>query len=130
MTLHVKAPRSGFSLIELVIAVVILAVGALGLAGTTMYVVRQTDIARTNTSRAGAVQFVMERIRSTPFNGSFDGADTLGAYQVTWAVVDSTAVVKRIRVITVGPGMVPSANAIPNLQPDVADTFVIRKVRR
>lgn len=130
MTSHVKSGQAGFSLIELVIAVVILAVGALGLAGTTMYVVRQTDIARTNTSRASAVQYVMERIGSMPFDGNLNGADTLGAFQVTWSVLDSTAVTKRIQVVTLGPGMVRSNNAIPNLQPDVADTLVIRKVRR
>lgn len=130
MTSQMNSQRSGFSLIELVIAVVILAVGALGLAGTTMYVVRQTDIARTNTSRASAVQYVMERIRSMPFNGNLNGADTLGSFQVTWSVMDSTAVTKRIRVVANGPGMVRSNNAIPNLQPNVADTFVIRKVRR
>lgn len=130
MTRHTKSAQAGFSLIELVIAVVILAVGALGLAGTTMYVVRQTDIARTNTSRASAVQYVMERINSMPFNGNLNGADTLGSFQVTWSVLDSTAVTKRIRVVTLGPGMVRSSNAIPNLQPDVADTLVIRKIRR
>lgn len=125
-----KTRNAGFSLVELIIAVVVLAVGALGLAGTTMYVVRQTDIAKVNTARAVAVQYAMERIRSMPFNGPTNGADTLGAFQVSWTVLDSTAITKSIRVVTVGPGTAVVSDAIPNLVPDLADTFVIRKVRR
>jgi type IV pilus assembly protein PilV len=118
--------RRGFSLVELVIAVVILAFGVLGLAGTTALVVRQVTLADVNTERAAALQSVVERIRSTTYTGVGTGSQTIGAYAVTWSVTDSTITTKTVRVITTGPGLrKDTAAVVPTLGNSVRDTFTM-----
>ena len=118
--------RGGFTIIELVIAIIILAVGVLGLAGTTMLVVRQVTLADVNTERAAALQSVIERIRATNTNTITNGSQTIGSFAVTWTLTDSTNLSKTLRVITRGPGLSKdSASVVPMLGSNVADTFTL-----
>ena len=122
--------RGGFTIVELVIAIIILAFGVLGLAGTTMLVVRQVTLADVNTERAAALQAVVERLRATNTNTLTNGSQTIGSFAVSWTVTDSTALSKTVRVITTGPGLrKDSAAVVPMLGNNVQDTFQLVKLK-
>ena len=46
--------KAGFSLVELVMAIFVLAFGVLGLATTTLFVTRQLTLSEVTTARAGS----------------------------------------------------------------------------
>jgi prepilin-type N-terminal cleavage/methylation domain-containing protein len=124
-----RAPRAGFSLVELVIAIIVLAFGVLGLAGTTALVVRQITLSDVNTEREAALQTVVERLRATSTSSITTGSATVGSYSIAWAVTDSSSAKSRtIRVITTGPGMDRNA-PMPQLNGSVADTFTFVKLK-
>ncbi len=116
----------GFSLVELVIAVIILSIGVLGLAGTTAFVIRQVTLADVNTERSASLQNVIERLRATSVNSISTGSVTNGSFVTTWAVSDSSSRSKTVRVITDGPGLrKDSAAVVPMLGRNVRDTFFL-----
>ena len=118
------SPRDGFTIVELVIAVIILSFGVLGLAGTTMLVVRQVTLADVNTERTAALQTVVERLRAMNANNITAGSQTVGSFAVAWSVESENSLGRTIRVITNGPGLRRDAAAtVPMLGANVADTF-------
>ena len=54
----------GFTIVEVIVAMVVLAIGVLGLAGTAAYIVRQVTLADIMTERAAALQTAVERIQA------------------------------------------------------------------
>ena len=117
------AGKGGFSLVELVIALIILTFGLLGMAGTTALVVRQTTLADVNTERAAALQTAVERVRSMPYTSQAAGNMTVGHFTIAWTVSDSTTY-KAVRLITTGPGLrKDTAAVVPTLGASVQDTF-------
>lgn len=98
----------GFSLVELLVALVILAVGMLALAATTGYLIVQVQVSNLRTERATAVQQVVEELRSTQFNSiasrGKQGAETVGDFDVWWLVSQPATNLKRVQVYTEGPG--------------------------
>jgi len=114
--------RSGFSLVELIFAVVILAVGMLGLAGTTAYLTRQATLADLQTERSAAMSAAVERVRATDYDNISSTIDSIGQYEVRVYVV-SGANAKALAVVTTGPGLSSNGTGMPILQPGVADTF-------
>lgn len=125
-----RDPRSGFSLVELVVAVIILAVGVLGLAGTTAFVVRQVAHADVVTERSAAFQTSIENIRATPYASIAPGSRTVGSFNVTWAIVDSTIHTKTVSVVTAGPGLGrDTEGGMPRLMTNVYDTFTFLVLR-
>jgi prepilin-type N-terminal cleavage/methylation domain-containing protein len=120
--------RDGFSLIEVIIAMVILAVGVLGLAGTTAYIVRNVTYADLMTERAAAFQTIVDRIQSLPFDDVGSGSDSVGIFAVTWTSTLDGPQNKIVEIVTVGPGVL-RAN-IPLNNPQVVDTFEFRVLRR
>jgi prepilin-type N-terminal cleavage/methylation domain-containing protein len=123
--------RAGFSLVELVMALVVLSFGVLGLATTTLFVTRQLTLAEVTTARAIAIQSVMERIRSTPFDSIGPGGETIGSVAVSWSVTASSTQTKSVRIVSVGPGQVPisASQSISMLSSGVADTFTYKVLR-
>ena len=123
--------KAGFSLVELIMAIFVLAFGVLGLATTTLFVTRQLTLSEVTTARAVAIQSVMERIRSTPYNSISVGGDTIGPIVVSWTVTASTAQTTDVRIVTVGPGQVSLSEGqpIPMLSNAVADTLMFRLLR-
>lgn len=115
--------EEGYSLTELTVAVLILALGILGLAGTTALVVRQSLLADVVAERSLALQTTVEGIRATPFHELGAGVATRGRFRTAWRVTGSTGESKTVEIVTVGPGDAPGASGLSR---EVADTFTYR----
>ncbi|MEJ2539793.1 MAG: prepilin-type N-terminal cleavage/methylation domain-containing protein [Gemmatimonadota bacterium] len=123
---HVSAPRDrgGFTMIEVMVALIILTVGVLGLAATTIWVVRQTTLAELTTERSAAVQTVVEQLRASDYTSITAGTDSVGRFDVSWSVTDGNRS-KLVTLITTGPGLA-GGTGMPSLSGAVADTFAYR----
>lgn len=106
------------------VALIILTVGVLGLAATTVWVVRQSTLAELTTERSAAVQTVVERLRASDYATLASGSDSVGRFDVKWSVVDGNRS-KLVTLVTVGPGL-SSGTGMPSLGGNVADTFDYR----
>jgi prepilin-type N-terminal cleavage/methylation domain-containing protein len=116
--------RGGFTLVEVVVALIILTVGVLGLAGTTVWVVRQSTLAELSTERAAAVQTVVEQLRASDYATLAAGSDSVGRFDLSWSVTNGSRS-KLVTVVSVGPGL-SSGSGMPSLTGSVADTFAYR----
>lgn len=116
--------RAGFTLVEVMVAIIVLTIGVLGLAGTTMYLVRQTTLSELTTERSAALQSVIEELRATPYDEVSSGSDKVGAFEVKWTVTQGQRT-KLVSIVTVGPGLT-SASGVPALGASVIDTFDYR----
>lgn len=114
---------TGFSLIELVVAVLVLAVGVLGFAGMTSYQVRQTTLADMQTERSVALVSALEHLNALPYDSVVNGSDSVGRYEVAWTVGTPFPASKVVFVVTTGPGLSSRGATMPVFQADVADTF-------
>lgn len=119
--------RGGFTIIEVIIAMIILTIGVLGLAGTTAFFVRQVTQSDLMTERSAAFQTIVDRLQSLPYDSVSAGADSVGIYAVTWSSVDNGSQNKTVTLITIGPG---TRGAPPTNDPQVTDTFTFRILRR
>lgn len=95
-------PRAGFALVEVMVALVIMAVGLVGVSATMAQMQRQATLAEMDGDRQLAKQYVAERLRGIPFDSVKSGTAEIGAYALNW-VVDTTLQGKSVRMITVGP---------------------------
>jgi prepilin-type N-terminal cleavage/methylation domain-containing protein len=118
----------GFSMVEVIVAIVILAIGVLGLAGTTVYIVRQVTVADLMTERSAAFQTIVDQIQSLPYDNVGSGTSTIGVFTATWTSTNSGPQNKIVQIITVGPGL--SGALVPTNDPVAVDTFVFRVLRR
>ena len=123
--------EAGFSLVELVTSLIVLAFGVVGLATTTLFITRQLTLAEVTTARVTAIQSVMERIRTTPYDSICEGTDTMGAIVVSWSETAHMAQTKAVRIVTMGPGLVPMSEGqgTPMMSSTVVDTIVYRMLR-
>jgi prepilin-type N-terminal cleavage/methylation domain-containing protein len=122
--------RNGFSLVELIVALVLLAFGVLGFATTTTFAIRQVSLADVSTERSAAYQHVIERLRATSPNTITSGTEAIGSYTVSWSVTDSTGLSKTVQVITLGPGLSRGMGVgLPSLQGNVYDTVTMLVLR-
>lgn len=119
--------KEGFTIIEVIIAIVILAVGLLGMGGTTVLVVKQTTLADVTTERATALQSTIERLRALPFDSVDTGEETIGLYTINWTVT-KYGQWQDLVIVTEGPGL-SRAGGFPALNPSVPDTFTYRIIR-
>lgn len=92
-----KKSQSGFSLVELLVAIVILAVGLLGLAQLQVTAIKANSQSTTSTASAALAQRVVEEIAAMPADDAmFDGPgsgtwgsavlDGAGTYDITYDV--------------------------------------------
>jgi len=97
-----KKSQSGFSLIELLVAVVILAVGLLGLAQLQITAMKTNSQSATSTASAALAQRVVEKIAAMsaddamfdgPGSGTWGSAvvEGAGTYDITYDVTPVTA---------------------------------------
>lgn len=78
--------RRGFTLVELMVAMSILAVGVLGLAATAATVAKLVGGAKQQTLAAAAAQSRLERLRAVPCAARAGGTDTSRGVIVAWTV--------------------------------------------
>lgn len=117
-------------MVEVIIAIVILAVGVLGLAGTTAYIVRQITMADLMTERAMALQSVIERVQAVDYASLASGSDSVGIFYVRWVVSTESAGSSLVKIVTSGPGLSTAGAGYPVLQANVTDTFTYRVITR
>ena len=127
----IRRADAGFSLVELVMALFVLAFGVIGLATTTLFITRQLTLAEVTTSRVAAIQSVMERIRATPYDSIKAGGDTIGPLVVSWAPTATTLQTKMVEIVAVGPGQasISETGSAPMLSSAVTDTVMYRVLR-
>ena len=129
-----KAPtparRGGFSMVEVIIAILILSVGVLGLAASTAHIVRQVTFADLITERSIAFQSVIDRLQSLPYDSVDTGADSVGVFALNWSTTPDGPQSKVVRIWTVGPGMGPNVSGVVTNNPMQRDSFDFRVLRR
>ncbi|HEX6589353.1 MAG TPA: prepilin-type N-terminal cleavage/methylation domain-containing protein [Longimicrobiales bacterium] len=117
--------NDGFTIVEVLIAIVILAVGMLALATTSIVATTQVKIADLKTERSVAVQQAVERLRAIPFAQVAPlpeaSAMQFGAFRVWWNETPRGRYLSTITVITEGPGY----RAGSGWATAVRDTFVV-----
>jgi len=127
--MKVPLNRSGLSLIELLVAVMVLTVGILGMAAGTTWMLRMSELARIDTQRAIAMQSAIEQVKSLPLASVGSGSATSGQYTTSWTVVSSDAVSATVRFVLVGPGRSSSGGIAGSVAHAAADTLVYTRVR-
>jgi Tfp pilus assembly protein PilV len=118
----------GFTLVEVIVAMILLTAGVLALAGTTALMVRQMTLSQMSTQRAAALQSAIERLRGLDWEAVDNGSATHGAYSLKWWIDEDLTQSRVMKVVTVGPGIQTGAGG-PTLRPEVADTFTYRLLR-
>jgi type IV pilus modification protein PilV len=91
-----RAPRGGFTLVEMMVAVVILAIGLLGMVSTSAYVVRQMRGANQQAIAANVIQSRVERMRSVPCASIAEGKAITRGVAEHWVPRDSVNRVLRV----------------------------------
>lgn len=120
--------RAGFTIVEIVVAIMILTIGVLGLAGTTALLVRQVTMGQMATQRTVAVQSVIERLNGLDWDSVGTGSDSIGSYHVSWSITEDRAQSRMMQIVAEGPGVV--TGSFPHLSGQVADTFNYRLLNR
>jgi prepilin-type N-terminal cleavage/methylation domain-containing protein len=109
---------NGFSLVEIVIAIIVLSVGMLAMAASTGYMSAEIRNSTFNTQRTMAREQIIEQLRATPFDNVVNSASatTVGRYSMTWTVTFPTNNLKQVLVIASGPayrtGRGPRTNVV------------------
>jgi prepilin-type N-terminal cleavage/methylation domain-containing protein len=120
--------RNGFTLIELVCALMILTVGILALATTTAYTAVQIRSADLKTSRALAVTQTVEQIRAMKFDSvaavSSANFVTIQGFKVWRDVTSTNNNLKSVLLYSEGLGYKPRSG-----WNTVRDTFVLSLIR-
>ena len=102
-----KANANGFTLVEIIVATMVLAVGMLAMAASTGYISAEIRNSTWNTQRTMAREEVIERLRATPFDNVATNATAvaIGRYNMTWTVssVAGSQHLKQVIVIASGP---------------------------
>ncbi len=115
------APRGGFSIVELLIALVILTVGMLALAAGSGYTTIEVRSSALRTQRNAAISGAVEQLRAKAYDATnFDALSSLaagsalkiGSYDVWYDVapdmmVNQMVYTRRITVYTKGPSYRP-----------------------
>lgn len=125
--------REGFSLVEVIVALMVLSIGLLGMAAATGWVIRTAHYGELETARSTAFRSAVEVVRSQPFAALESGSASFGDHTVSWRVgaPDSRNMSRPVEFVVVGPGRVSvTGGEMPAVSNQVADTFQYRLVRR
>lgn len=124
MTQH--SQPSGFSLVEVIIAMLILSVAILALGASTGHVMAQIQASELRTERMGTIRQAAETLRGTAFGSLENACSTAGStfgsdnYSVSCTVQQPSEDLKLVTLVTVGPGFQSG-----RFNTTVADTFAI-----
>ena len=83
-------PRHGFTVIEMIIAIMVMSVGIMGLAGTARYVAMQMGNGRTQTIAATFATKVADSLSARRCSALVGGSATKRGVTITWTVADSS----------------------------------------
>jgi prepilin-type N-terminal cleavage/methylation domain-containing protein len=127
MSLEQQNSRGGFSLVEIIVAMVVLSFGLLAMAASTGYVYNQLRSSAFDTQRNLARQAAIEQVRGMFWDSipSTARTQTRGRYNVTYVALNTTGTVKTVRFITTGPGY-RSGKAVRQTVTDTANIRVVR----
>jgi hypothetical protein len=97
--------RGGFSLVEIIAAMMILTCGLLAMAASTTFISAQMRSSSFDVQRNLARQQVIEQLRGTFFASVVTNSTGLsvGRYTVRWDVATPNNAVKQVRLYTGGP---------------------------
>ena len=102
------AAESGFGLVEALIAVTILVIGLMAVAGLTLATAAQVRIATIQGGQTVAAQQVLEELQLAGFDAAASGTDTVSVdgrdYVVTVTVTTASARVKNVQASVAGVG--------------------------
>lgn len=122
--MRARANPGGFSIAEIIVALLILGVGVLAMGASTGYIMTQIRASDLRTERVTAVRQAAETLRGSDWgaleqicaNTRFPSA----RYEVSCEVALPAANLKRVELISVGPGYSDG-----HLLPSLADTMTI-----
>ena len=105
--------QGGFSLVEVVVAMLVLSFGLLAMAASTGYVATQLRSTTWDTQRTLARQQVVEQLKATIFANVTTNTTgvTIGSYTVRWNVTNVGSAQRRVELITSGPAYRASSRA-------------------
>lgn len=86
-----KNPGEGFTLIEVMIAVFLLAVALIGLASVTTTVIKSTEYSQTLTTATTLAKDKIEDLKASPYGDIASGSDTSGIFNRSWTVTSSAS---------------------------------------
>ena len=111
------ASRAGFSLIEVLVAVVIFSIAILGLAVGAITITRANGTSQFHTAATNIAQDLQEQLKAQPYTGVASGTDTVTvqgkSYARTWVVTENpTATFKQIDLTVAWTDYVPHTVAV------------------
>lgn len=118
--------KAGFSLVEVIIAMMILSIGILAMGASTGHVMAQIQAAELRTERMSAVREAAETLRGTQWTSLESVCSSAPAgfgtehYTVSCSVLRPSGNLKVVQLITSGPGFESG-----KFNSTVADTFAI-----
>lgn len=97
--------QNGFSLVEIIAAMMILSFGLLAMAASTGYVSAQLRSTAFDSQRNFARQQVVEQLRGTYFTSVVSNSTGLnvGRFNIKWVVSSPTGAIRQVTLITQGP---------------------------
>ena len=121
--------RKGLSLVELLVAVLVLSVGILGMAAGTGWVLRMVELARLDTRRAIALQTAVEQVKSVPLANLSSGSITDGPFTIEWSIVEGNTTYASLVFTLTGPGRSGSTAIGSSISPTAQDFLAYTRVR-
>lgn len=82
--------QEGFTLVEVLIALMVLTVGLLGMAALTGSLVSAGALSRDRVAATTLAQAKIEEFKNTTISSSSTGSDTQGAFARTWTVTNGS----------------------------------------
>jgi prepilin-type N-terminal cleavage/methylation domain-containing protein len=82
--------RRGFTLIEMIIAIIVMSIGIMGLAGTATYVATQMGGGAAQTVAAAMASRVSDSLSARRCSAVVSGSQTRRGVTMSWVVADST----------------------------------------
>lgn len=125
------ASRAGFSLVEVIVAMMVLTIGLLGMAAGTGWMIRTVHFGELETARSAAFQSAVESLRAQSFDDLANGSETFGDFTVSWTLGGGGNLARDVEIVVVGPGRSSAeGGGMPSVSEAVADTFTYRILRR